>query len=83
MSRLFDENRVYTINEISDPLRVSPVTLTRAIHRGRLRALRVGGQWRIPGREILRYLYLETKLSLATRQSRAPHQPPQAPRRPD
>ena len=83
MSRLFDENRVYTINEISDPLRVSPVTLTRAIHRGRLRALRVGGQWRIPGREILRYLYLETKLSLARRQSRAPHQPRQVRRRPD
>ena len=82
MSRLFDENRVYTINEISDPLRVSPVTLTRAIHRGRLRALRVGGQWRIPGREILRYLYLETKASLAKRQSRAPHHPLRARRRP-
>jgi len=73
MSRLFDENRVYTISEISGPLRVSPVTLTRAIHRGRLRALRVGGQWRIPGREILRYLYLETKASLARRQSRVTH----------
>ena len=82
MSRLFDENRVYTINEISDPLRVSPVTLTRAIHRGRLRALRVGGQWRIPGREILRYLYLETKASLAKRQSRASHHPLRARRRP-
>ena len=73
MTRLFEENRVYTISEISGPLRVSPVTLTRAIHRGRLKALRVGGQWRIPGREILRYLYLETKVSLAKRQSRVPH----------
>lgn len=73
MSRLFDEKKVYTVGEIAGPLRVSPVTLVRAIHRGRLRALRVGGQWRIPGREILRYLYLETKASLARRQSRLPH----------
>lgn len=73
MSRLFDEERVYTIGEIAGHLRVSPVTLIRAIHKGRLKALRVGGQWRVPGSEVLRYLHLETKESLERRQPRLPH----------
>ena len=73
MDGLFDEKRVYTIGEIAGALRVSPVSVIRAVHKGRLKALRVGGQWRVPGREVLRYLYVETKESLARRHARVPH----------
>jgi len=73
MNDLFDEKSVYTVGEVASVLRVSPVTVIRAIRKGRLKALRVEGQWRIPGGAAMRYLYLETKASLARQQSRIPH----------
>lgn len=72
MNELFDRERVYTVGEVARALRVSPVTLVRAIHKGKLRALRVGGQWRILGGEAMRYLYEETKRTLAGPPSRPP-----------
>lgn len=68
---LFDSERVYTVGEVATALRVSRVTLLRAIHKGRLRALRVGGQWRILGREAMRFLDEGTKQTLAERPLRA------------
>lgn len=44
---------VYTIKETQQVLKVSTSTMMRLIKRGILRAAKVGGQYRILGREIL------------------------------
>jgi excisionase family DNA binding protein len=54
--RLFESERIYTVSEVAAVIRVSPVTVVRMIHNGELKALRVRGQWRILGSDILRYL---------------------------
>ncbi len=64
MNELFEANQVYTVKEIAAVLRVSQVTLVKAIHKGKLAALRVEGQWRILGREAMHYLYRETQRAL-------------------
>ena len=47
---------VLTVEEIAKELRVSKMTVLRAIHRGELKAFRVGRSFRIPEREFGRYL---------------------------
>jgi len=50
------ENAVYTPAEAQKILKVSPSTLTRLIKKGLIRAAKLGGQYRILGKEILRAL---------------------------
>jgi excisionase family DNA binding protein len=50
------ENAVYTTNETKDFLRVSDSTVKRMLKNGLIRANKVGGQYRILGKEILRIL---------------------------
>lgn len=45
---------IYTTNETQDILRISESTIKRLLKRGLLRANKVGGQYRILGKEILR-----------------------------
>lgn len=45
---------IYTTNEAQDILRISESTIKRLLKRGLLRANKVGGQYRILGKEILR-----------------------------
>lgn len=47
---------VYTTGETQDILRVSESTIKRMLKRGLIRANKVGGQYRILGKEILRVL---------------------------
>lgn len=47
---------VYTTGETRDILRVSESTIKRMLKKGLLRANKVGGQYRILGKEILRVL---------------------------
>ncbi|MEK7641494.1 MAG: helix-turn-helix domain-containing protein [Patescibacteria group bacterium] len=47
---------VYTTSETQDILRVSESTIKRMLKKGLLRANKVGGQYRILGKEILRVL---------------------------
>ena len=47
---------VYTTEETRDFLRVSESTIKRMLKKGLLRANKVGGQYRILGKEILRVL---------------------------
>jgi excisionase family DNA binding protein len=61
---LLTESQVYTPKEIADTLRVSAVTISRAIREGKLKAFRVGGQWRIYGSEIRAYVEAETARAL-------------------
>lgn len=47
-------NAIYTTAETRQILKVSPSTMKRLLKRGLLRANKVGGQYRILGKEILR-----------------------------
>ena len=47
-------NTIYTTTETRELLKVSESTIKRLLKRGILRANKVGGQYRILGKEILR-----------------------------
>lgn len=47
------ENEIYTGEETKQILKISQSTFTRLIKKGVLRAAKVGGQYRILGKEIL------------------------------
>jgi excisionase family DNA binding protein len=47
-------NTIYTTSETQKLLKVSPSTMKRLLKNGLLRANKVGGQYRILGKEILR-----------------------------
>lgn len=49
-------NNVYTTGETQNILRISESTIKRLLKKGLLRANKVGGQYRILGKEILRLL---------------------------
>jgi len=51
-----NENKVYTPKEIQEILKVSSSTVTRMIKKGLIRTARVGKQYRILGKELLRIL---------------------------
>ena len=50
------ENEVYTHEETQALLKVSASTVTRMIKKGLIRAAKVGKQYRILGKELLRIL---------------------------
>ncbi|KKW29575.1 MAG: hypothetical protein UY73_C0013G0008 [Parcubacteria group bacterium GW2011_GWA2_52_8] len=50
------ENAVYTTGETQEILKVSNSTLKRLLKKGLLRANKIGGQYRILGKELLRML---------------------------
>lgn len=49
-----DENELYTPQETQAFLKVSESTVTRMIKKGLIRAAKVGKQYRIMGKELLR-----------------------------
>ena len=51
-----NENEVYTPAETQEILKVSASTLTRMIKKGLIRTAKVGKQYRIMGKEILRVI---------------------------
>ena len=51
-----DENAVYTPKEAQELLKVSPSTVTRMLKKGLMRSAKVGKQYRIMGKELLRIL---------------------------
>jgi len=48
------ENAVYTVKETEEILKISPSTMQRLMKKGLIRAAKVGKQYRILGKEILR-----------------------------
>lgn len=54
-------NAVYTTAETEKVLRVSASTMKRLLKKGLIRANKVGGQYRILGKEILRLISPETE----------------------
>ena len=49
-----EPNEVYTTQETQDLLKISTSTIKRLLKKGIIKANKVGGQYRILGREILR-----------------------------
>jgi len=54
-------NAIYTTNETQELLRVSNSTIKRMLKNGLIRANKVGGQYRILGKEILRLVSPEVE----------------------
>ena len=50
------KNEVYRPDEVRRFLKISPSTMTRMIKKGLIRAAKVGKQYRIAGKEILRLI---------------------------
>lgn len=55
---------VYTVKESQDLLKISSSTMKRLLKRGLIRANKVGGQYRILGRELLRIVSPELEVSV-------------------
>ena len=49
-----DPNEVYTTRETQDMLKISNSTMKRLLKKGLIRANKIGGQYRILGKEILK-----------------------------
>ena len=56
-----EPNQVYTTEESRDFLRVSERTIKRLLKNGMIRANKVGGRYRILGRELLRLVSPEAE----------------------
>lgn len=56
MNEEIKPNAVYTTKETMDILKVSESTIKRMLKNGLIRANKVGGQYRILGKELLRLL---------------------------
>ena len=50
------ENEVYTLKETQELLKVSPSTMLRLIKKGIINSAKIGKQYRILGKELLRLL---------------------------
>lgn len=61
MAEEIQENAVYTTEETRKLLKISESTIKRLLKRGILRANKVGGQYRILGKEILQLISPEAE----------------------
>lgn len=68
-----EENQVYTPKESQKLLKISPSTMTRMIKNGLIRAAKVGKQYRIMGKELLRVLSPELEDSVGKAYNKARH----------
>jgi excisionase family DNA binding protein len=66
------DNEVYTTEEVQQLLKISPSTTMRLIKKGIIRAAKVGKQYRILGKEMLRLVSprLEDKVGKAYNKAR-------------
>lgn len=55
-----DEDRLWTVAEVADHMRVSNMTVYRLIRAGQLPAIRVGKNYRIRGADLAAYLRSST-----------------------
>jgi excisionase family DNA binding protein len=68
-----EENQVYTPKESQELLKISPSTMTRMIKSGLIRAAKVGKQYRIMGKELLRVLSPEIEDKVGKVYNKARH----------
>jgi excisionase family DNA binding protein len=55
------EKKMYKVDEVAKMLDVNFRTVYRLMKAGKIRAVKVGGQWRIPKSEIEKYIQVEVK----------------------
>lgn len=65
------ENEVYTHEEVQGLLKVSSSTVTRMIKKGLIHAAKVGKQYRIMGKELLRLLSPELEDKVGKKYNKA------------
>jgi len=53
---MVSDDRLLTVQEVADLMRVSTMTVYRLIKAGQLSALRVGRSWRLRAAEVERFL---------------------------
>ena len=68
-----NENEVYTLDEAQQILKISPSTSLRLIKKGLIRAAKVGKQYRIMGKELLRLLSPQLEDHVGKAYNRARH----------
>jgi excisionase family DNA binding protein len=61
MNNELKENSIYTTAETQEILKISPSTMKRLLKKGIIRANKIGKQYRILGREILRLVSPEVE----------------------
>ncbi len=61
MTEEIKPNGIYTTDETKDLLKISTSTIKRMLKNGLIRANKVGGQYRILGKEILRLVSPEVE----------------------
>jgi excisionase family DNA binding protein len=61
MTEEIKNNQIYTVQETEKLLKISNSTIKRMLKNGLLRANKVGGQYRIMGKEILRVVSPEVE----------------------
>lgn len=61
------ENEIYTVSDVQRILKISQSTAMRMLKKGTLRAAKVGKQYRIMGRELLRILSPELENQFISR----------------
>jgi len=61
MEKEINPNVVYTTEETKDLLKISTSTMKRMLKKGLIRANKIGGQYRILGKEILRIVSPEVE----------------------
>ncbi len=61
MVKEIEPNKVYTTEEAQDYLKVSNSTIKRFLKKGIINANKVGGRYKILGRELLRLVSPETE----------------------
>lgn len=66
MPKEINPNSVYTTNEVMELLKISNSTIKRLLKKGLIRANKIGGQYRILGKEILRLVSPEVEKKAAS-----------------
>jgi excisionase family DNA binding protein len=61
MNEELKENTIYTTAETQEILKISPSTMKRLLKKGMIRANKIGKQYRILGREIIRLVSPEVE----------------------
>ncbi len=64
MNKEVKPNAIYTTSETRELLKISPSTIKRMLKNGLIRANKVGGQYRVLGKEILRLVSPEVEKSV-------------------
>lgn len=44
--------KIYTVNETAEELKIHPVTIRKWINEGRIKAVKVGSDWRVTEEEL-------------------------------